>query len=147
MSKADNGFVAFLKQFEEGTRRFINGDAAAWKHHASRRDDVTLMGGWGASERGWKHVGERYDWACARFLESGASLDVEYLSSGLSGDLAYTVGIERSVVRLADQSAEAPMILRVTHLFRREDGKWTLIHRHADPLVKTTAPGAVLQEK
>ena len=37
------------------------------------------------------------------------------------------------------------MTLRVTHAFRKEDGRWKLLHRHADPLVETTAPGAVLK--
>jgi len=140
-------FRAFLTEFEQGTTRFINGDPRLWKQHASRGDDVTLMGGWGTFERGWKNVGARYDWAATRFRDGAATLKVEYVSSGVSGDLAYTVALERSVVRLADQAAPAPMILRVTHLFRREAGKWTLIHRHADPLVGTTAPAAVLQKK
>jgi ketosteroid isomerase-like protein len=144
---AESSFRTFLSQFEQGTSRFINGDPALWKQHASRRDDVTLMGGWGTYERGWKDVGARYDWAATRFQDSGAKVDVEYVSTGVSGDLAYTVSIERSVARLADQAASAPMVLRVTHLFRREAGNWTLIHRHADPLVDTTAPATVLQRK
>jgi len=39
------------------------------------------------------------------------------------------------------------MVLRVTHVFRRDAGAWRLVHRHADPLVNTTAPAAVLQQK
>jgi hypothetical protein len=34
----DSDFFPFLRRFEEGIRRFINGDAAAWKEHASHRD-------------------------------------------------------------------------------------------------------------
>ena len=80
------------------------------------------MGGWGICEKGWTGVGARYDWAAARFRDSGAALTVEYLASGVSGDLAYTVCIERSVVRLADQTGDALMVLRVTHVFRRNAG-------------------------
>ena len=52
---------------------------------------------------------------------------------------------ERSAVRLADTPATAPMTLRVTYVFRKEDGRWKLLHRHADPLVETAAPGSVLK--
>ena len=131
--------------FERGTTRFINGDPGPWKANVSQRDDVTLMGGWGIVAHGWTDTSARYDWAARRFVESDAVLQVEYVSTVVSGDLAYTVAIERSTVRLADTPATAPMTLRVTHAFRKEDGRWKLLHRHADPLVETTAPGSVLK--
>lgn len=137
---------AFLPRFEEGTSRFINGDPSLWKQNASHRDDVTIMGGWGAYEKGWQDVGARYDWASARFRESGAKVKVELLSSGVSGDLAYTVSIERNEVLVVGQDKPAPSALRVTHIFRKEDGAWKLIHRHADPVTSKTAPDTLLQK-
>jgi ketosteroid isomerase-like protein len=35
------------------------------------------------------------------------------------------------------------MSLRVTHLFRKEQGEWKLLHRRTDPLMSKTAPAAV----
>lgn len=142
----DPSLQAFLARFEEGTSGFINGDPTLWKQNASRRDDAMIMGAWGAYEKGWGEVGPRYDWAAARFKESGAKVLVEYLASAVSGDLAYTVAIERSEVRLVDQDKPVPMALRVTHIFRREDGVWKLVLRHADPLIDKTAPATVLQQ-
>lgn len=144
---ADASLRAFLPRFEEATSRFINGDPALWKRIASRRDDATIVGAWGAYERGWNEVGPRYDWAAARFEESGARVEVEYLSSGVSGDLAYTVAIERSEAHLAGRDEPAPMALRVTHVFGKEDGDWKLVHRHADPLIDKTAPATVLRNR
>jgi ketosteroid isomerase-like protein len=126
-------------------RAFLNGDAARWQDNASRRDDVTIMGAWGAYEAGWSEAGPGYDWAAARFRESGATVDVEYISGGTSGDLGYTVAIERSFVHLAGSGKPAQMALRVTHIFRKEDGTWKLVHRHADPLIAKTAPATVLK--
>ena len=80
---ADPSLGAFLSRFEEATSRFINGDPTLLKQNASRRDDATIVGAWGAYERGWNEVGPRYDWAAARFKESGAEVEVEYLSSGV----------------------------------------------------------------
>lgn len=141
----NRSFRTFLQDFERGTTRFINGDPGPWKANVSQRDDVTLMGGWGIVARGWQDASARYDWAARRFVESDAVVQVEYVSTVVSGDLAYTVTIERSTVRLADAPAPAPMTLRVTHAFRKEDGRWKLLHRHADPLVETTAPASVLK--
>jgi ketosteroid isomerase-like protein len=141
-----SGFDQFLRQFEEGIRRFVNGDAKLWKQHASRQDDVTIMGAWGSYEKGWGEVEARYDWAASRFRQSSASPQFEYLAAGVSGDLAYTVAIERSEARVVGAERVAPMFLRVTHIFRKEDGTWKLVHRHADPLMDKTAPPAVLKK-
>jgi ketosteroid isomerase-like protein len=48
-----------------------------------------------------------------------------------SGDLAYTVGFERGEVAI-DDGSKKPMIIRVTHVYRRFDDEWRLVHRHAD---------------
>ena len=48
-----------------------------------------------------------------------------------SGDLAYTVGVEQGQVRV-DGGAPFLMQLRVTHVLRRVNGQWWLVHRHAD---------------
>ena len=48
-----------------------------------------------------------------------------------SGDLAYTVGFERGEVSV-DANAPASMTIRVTHIYRRIEGEWYLVHRHAD---------------
>jgi ketosteroid isomerase-like protein len=142
---ADPSLREFLATFEEGTRQFMNGDTALWKSNVSRRDDVMIMGAWGAHEVGWAEVSARYNWAGARFRDADARLTVEYLTATVSGDLAVVSAIERAEVRLVGQEAAAPMALRVTHVFRNEDGAWKLVLRHADPLVAKTAPDAVLE--
>jgi ketosteroid isomerase-like protein len=105
------------------------------------------MGAWGAYERGWAEVGPRYDWAAARFKPSGATVQVEVLSQVHSGDLAYTVAIERSTALVVGQEQPRPLQLRVTHVFRKEDGTWKLLHRHADPLIDKTAPADTFRTK
>jgi ketosteroid isomerase-like protein len=144
---ADPGLRKFLESFEEGTRRFMNGDTSLWMENLSRRGDVMIMGAWGAHEKGWSEVKARYDWAGARFRDSAAKLTVEYLTAFESGDLAFTTAVERAEVKVAGQEKAAPMALRVSHVFRKEDGAWKLVLRHADPLVAKTAPEAVLEKR
>lgn len=137
---------AFVREFEEGTNRFINGDATLWNQHVSHAEDATIMGGFGAYEVGGRAVRERYDWAVKRFRPSGGKMEYTYLTIGVSGDLAYTVTIDRGAVHLVDQPAPLPMALRVTTIFRKESGAWKLIHRHEDPLITKAPPAAVIQK-
>lgn len=146
ISAEETSFKAFLPEFERGLTDFVNGDPARWKQHVSQRNDGIIMGGWGAYEKGWPEVSSRYDWAAARFRKSGANVEPEYLTIAVSGDLAYTVTIERSTVLLVDQEKPAPMALRVTHVFRKEAAGWKLVLRHADQLIGKTAPASVLQK-
>ena len=132
----DAGFQAFLRRWEEAQSRFLTGDPALWKQNASQRDDATILGAFGGYEKSWSEVGARYDWASAQYKNSGAKLKVEYINTGTSGDLGFTVAIERQEeVRLAGQPHPASRALRVTQIFRKEGGAWKLLHRHADPLM------------
>src|SRR5687768_2221297 len=117
---SDPSWQAFLPKFEEALNQFVNGDATLWKQLASQNSDATIMA-WGAYEKGWKEVSARYEWASARLAKSGAKLNVEYLMTMVSADLAYTVTIERSEVRLMDQDKRSPMALRATQIFRKEN--------------------------
>ena len=126
---------------------FGAGDAAPFAALWSRRDDVTIFGGFGAYKRGWAAVGTRLDWAASRFGSDDQTTRYEPLAAGNSGDLGYPIGLERSdSARLAGQAAPRAGVLRVTHLFRREGGAWRIIHRHADRLTAKTAPEAILQQ-
>jgi ketosteroid isomerase-like protein len=57
------------------------------------------------------------------------------------GDMGYTVGLERFNHYTEDGRVE-PITVRVTHVYRREDGKWRIVHRHGDvaPMDESPAP-------
>lgn len=120
----------FTLQLLDALRRFVQGDAEPYRNLWSHRDDVTIFGGWGAYEQGWAAVEPRLDWAASRYSEGW--LDRENLLKGVGPDIAYSVDIERIGGRFdnAPEVREAP--LRVTHVFRREEGRWRIVHRHAD---------------
>jgi len=141
---SDPSFRAFLVEWEKAQGRFINGDPALWKQHASHREDVTILGGFGGyGEKGWDAVGTRYDWASSQYKSGGATMKVEYVSIVVSGDLAFTVGVERQEgSRVGDQQNPGRRALRATQVFRKEGGAWKLLHRHADPLVEKQIPTA-----
>jgi ketosteroid isomerase-like protein len=66
------------------------------------------------------------------------------MAAGSSGDLGYAVGIERGRVTVTGSDGPQEMVLRVTQVFRREDGTWRLVHRHADPVTSVTQATAVV---
>jgi ketosteroid isomerase-like protein len=144
---SDSSLQAFLPRWEEAQLRFINGDPTLWKQNASQRDDATILGAFGGyGEKGWKVVGQRYDWASSQYHDGGATLKVEYLNTGVSGELGFTVAIERQEgARVGGRQNPTQRALRATQIFRKEGGAWKLLHRHADPLIEKTAPSAVPQ--
>ena len=136
----DPSFVAFLTQWESAQSRFINGDPTLWKENASHAADASIFGAFGGHEKGWEEVGARNDWASSQFQESGASQNIEYLNTAASGDLAFTISIERQKAQIKGQTEPTSRALRVTQIFRKEGGTWKLLHRHADPLVERLPP-------
>ncbi len=142
MSAADD-FHQTVEQVEAAASHFITGDAAPYKAWWSHADDLTILGGWGASEKGWEQVGPRLDWAAGRF--GGGQTTYEPLAMGMSGDLAYAIGIERGEARVAGSEQVSPIALRVTHILRREEGAWKIIHRHADHVIEKIEAKAILQ--
>ncbi|MCC7367144.1 MAG: nuclear transport factor 2 family protein [Chloroflexi bacterium] len=139
---ADDDLQAAITRMQAATVGFLNGDVATWNSLCSHEPDATLFGGWGGYERGWDELEPRYEWASARF--AGGQIEFEEIGRFTSGDLAYTAHFERSRPSLTGRTGAAPMVLRVTHIYRREDGAWKLVHRHADPIATIQAPEAVL---
>jgi ketosteroid isomerase-like protein len=115
---------------------------ALWSH----RDPVTLFGAVLTSS-GWDQLSADFATVASWFSDS-QKYDVEIVAAGASGDLAYTVGYEHNVVTSRGQLRT--YTLRVTHVYRREDGEWKIVHRHADALPPADAansPEAAMQKQ
>lgn len=115
--------TAALTAIRQGDPEFY---IAEW----SKADDVTLFGAWGPIEQGYPQLADTFRWVASRFGPEGeASQDIRTFHT--SGDLAVTVGFERGSARV-DGGELSEMVIRVTHVYRCEDGDWKLVHRHAD---------------
>ena len=136
-----NDLELAIQRMCAATIDFINGKTDAWKAMCSHRADATLFGGWGGHEKGWEELSPRYDWAAARF--AGGDITFEELARYSSDDLACTIHFERMQARLAGGDATVPVNLRVSHVYRREDGDWKLVNRHA-ALIEIQAPETVV---
>ena len=126
----DEFLASVLPRLTDADTAFHNGDPGPRKAIWSRNDPVTLFGAL-LTKRGWGEVAPAFDWLASRFSNC-ESFEYEVIAAGASGDLGYVVGFEHTTAVIA---GEAPMAysLRVTSIFRREDGRWKIVHRHGDP--------------
>jgi ketosteroid isomerase-like protein len=137
-SSTDSSFRAFLVRFESATRDMLSGRSAAWLSMVSR--EPTLFTPFGGVVVGRDTVLAQYRYAAGRLGPREATLEVEYLHVGVSGDLAFTVALERSLYQRTDADTVRVNYTRATHVFRREDGEWKLAHRHMDHIREAAAP-------
>jgi len=135
---SNSSWEAAMAQLLTAQRDFMNGDAASLQRLYSHHDDVTVMGGFGGFERGWAAVGPRLAWAASHF--HGGDYSQQDISEILGSDVACVVCLERWARKGADGRPAPVMELRVTQTFRLEEGRWRLVHRHADELVQKREP-------
>ncbi len=112
---------------------FMKGDPEPAKALFSRRDDVTLANPFGPAVRGWPQIEPTLEQAAAHYRE-GEATGFELISEYATAELAYIVEVERLRAKVGGADEITPLALRVTTIFRREDGAWKIVHRHADPI-------------
>ncbi len=122
-------FADVLSREQSAEAAIYLGDPEPFKALWSRRDDVSLFGAFGPCKKGWHQVGKTVDWVASRYREGVVTAEYEVVHVG--ADLAYTVGYEIGDVVL-DGAPMTRQRLRVTQIYRREDGEWCLVHRHGD---------------
>jgi ketosteroid isomerase-like protein len=126
-------FDAFLLARTHAAEAYVNGDAAPLSGLLAQDSDATFFGPGGGAVHGAEAVAARYR-SDAPAFERGSTTRLEILHAAAGGDVAYWVGFQHAMARLRGKPEPVPMKLRVTELFRREDGAWKLVHRHADML-------------
>jgi ketosteroid isomerase-like protein len=138
MSELDDFLTTTLARQVEAEEALHNGDPTPRLNMWSTRDPVTLLGANGVAKSGWEEVSEIFRWVASRFSNC-AAYSFDLIAAGVSGDLAYTVGYEYSEVS-RDGGPVMPNTLRVTHVYRRENGEWKIVHRHGDGLPSDQGP-------
>ena len=129
MSDLDDFLTPTLARQVEAEKALINGDPGPRLAMWSTQEPVTVFG----AEKtviGSEEARQVFRWLATRFSDL-TDYRFELVAAGTSGDLAYTVGYEHITVSM-DGGPVTPLTLRVTHLYRREDGEWKIVHRHAD---------------
>jgi ketosteroid isomerase-like protein len=109
-----------------------DGDAAPRLALWSANDPVTVLGAW-KSAVGQDEVRGLFTHLETRFSDC-RSHTYEVVEADVIGDLAYTVGYEHTQASVGGEPRDYR--LRVTQVYRREDGEWRVAHRHADEVAE-----------
>ncbi|MCU4181864.1 YybH family protein [Bosea sp. BH3] len=125
-------FPAALSALRNALADVANGDVRAIKALYSHSDEATSFYGWGGYEKGWEAVSRRWDWAGEQF--KGGTVSHENVTTVLGDPVALVTDIETFEVAMAPGAEPSRWTNRVTHVFRFEDGRWRLLHRHANRL-------------
>lgn len=121
-----------VNEFYRTMSNFSRGDSGPAKALCSHQDDVLLANPFGPAVKGWTKVGSALDYAASRFSDGEVSPS-ERIATYVSGDLAVIHEVEHWKSRVGGGEL-MPFELRVTSVYRREDGQWKVALRHADPI-------------
>ena len=127
---SDHGeFLAWVNStLVDAERAQFDGDDRPRRAIWSRTEPVSVLGAW-RSGVGRPDVVGAFEVLASNFSNC-TDYRLELISSDVVGDMAYTVGYERITASM--DGAPRTFTIRATQVYRREDGEWRVVHRHAD---------------
>jgi ketosteroid isomerase-like protein len=111
-----------------------NGDAEPRLALWSLREPVSVLGAW-RSAIGQEEVRNLFRTLAQTFSDCRSHI-YELVSAEVIGDMAFTAGYERTQATVNGEPRD--YVLRVTQVYRREDGDWKVAHRHGDTVDGTS---------
>ncbi len=132
-----------IQQYHRALDEFVKGRPEHGMALFSRKPDVTLGNPFGPFAQGPQQVIETANRA-AKNYQDGSATGFDRISTYVTPRLAYIVEVEHFNVKMVGQDDFAPLALRCTTVFRREEGTWKIAHRHADPITKPRTAESVI---
>jgi ketosteroid isomerase-like protein len=134
-----------IEQFHLASGEFLKGNPKPTQELFSHREDVTLANPFGPPVRGWEQVAKVSEHAASQ-VRDGEFVSAEIIEKNVTPELAYVVEIEQAKAKIGGSEDITPFALRVTMIFRPEEGTWKIVHRHADPITTVQPAESVIQE-
>jgi len=138
-------FDTVVEQYQRALGEFVKGNPEPVKMVFSHREDVTLANPLGPVARGWEQVAATGERAASQVRE-GELVAFDIVAKYVTPELAYIVWVERNKAKVGGRQDVAPIALRVTTIFRPEDGTWKVVHRHADPITTAQPIESIIQK-
>ena len=128
-------FLAWIQgPLHEAEVALHNGDPGPRLTLCSDKEPVSVLGAF-RSATGRREVDELYTYLGDTFSNC-TSFAIEILVHDVTGEMAYTVGLEHTSASVDGQPRT--YTLRASQVYRRESGEWRVAHRHADPRGEVT---------
>ena len=134
-----------IEQYQLALGDFVKGNPEPVKKLFSHREDVSLANPLGPPARGWDEVAKTLERAASNFTD-GEMVGFENVLKYVTAELACVVYLERAKIKLGGMEDFAPSVLRVTMVFRPEEGTWKVVHRHADAITAPQPAETVLED-
>jgi ketosteroid isomerase-like protein len=121
-----------VAEFYNALNDLFDGNIAPMQEVWSHAADVTYMGPDGGFQVGWDQVLGNWEKQAARKL--GGKISPTNMHITIGQDIAITHNYEQGVNTNAESGKPAKVSIRVTNLFRNENGRWKMIGHHTDQL-------------
>ena len=138
-------FDEVIEHYQRALGEYVKGNPEPVKKLLSHREDVTLANPLGPVVRGWEQVAAAGDRAASQVRE-GEHVGFDIVAKYVTPELAYLVWVERVKAKVGARQEIAPFALRVTTIFRPEDGTWKVVHRHADAITTAQPVESIIQQ-
>jgi ketosteroid isomerase-like protein len=125
----------------EAEEALVRGDVGPRLRMWSHNDPVSLFAAVGVSKTGWNELRPTFESVASR-LSGGRDVRYEMMSFDVSADMAWTAGVLRFTGTM-DGGPLTRYTLRLTHVYRLEDGEWKVVHEHSDFQPTDQAPESV----
>jgi ketosteroid isomerase-like protein len=134
-----------IERYQLALDEFMKGNPKPVQELYSHSEDASLANPYGPPVRGWDEIAKTTEHA-ASLRRDGRATGFEIVAKYVTPELAYVVQIEHLESKVGEREEITPYALRVTMIFRPEDGTWKVVHRHADPITTHQAAESVIQE-
>jgi ketosteroid isomerase-like protein len=128
-------FIAWTQsRLRDAETALHNGDPGPRLALWSLTEPVSVLGAW-RSAIGQEEVRDLFNDLAETFSNCSSHI-YEIVAAEVKGDMAFTAGYERTQASINGEPRR--YVLRVTQVYRREDGEWRVAHRHADTAESAT---------
>lgn len=136
---------AAIAPYHNAAAEFIRGDAESYKRCFSQTADISLANPFKPAATGWAEADATMTQA-ATLWRDGEVVSFERIAELVTPELAYIFEFERFRAKIGGAEQSTPVNLRVTTIFRPENGAWKVVHRHADPITEARPASSVVAD-